>query len=354
MSQRNDTYRTVWSRARVQQAALGGPGSGGASVRGLLLRGVVIKEYDDDGQPYCDAMVYSGLRGAKWGILPRILVTFDTGGTHDGSTRLPKAATKDLSTGQPIDVAYPTSPADMDGDHILIGFLDDDVNFPTLLRYLRHPRADIGNTNRDLGPRLVPRSDEARTDFRKFNGTAHGVDEAGNHVIDVRFGRTEDQVSPKGEEGRWSSEEPQSVESRYVEEEDGSSAIVKLRYGAQHKVVLSQDASEQEQVVVSTTKDGIVSSKDSYGDVSNQVSVQGFGTEATLELGSAAESAAVASAVQAVLYLVLPLIQNHVHPVSGTTAAVSPSLVTIANPPELGGPDLDAIVSDKLKFPTNG
>ena len=136
----------------------------GRAARGLVVRGVVTRVYYLDALPagllvaggppspsglapaalYCDVLVYSGIPGARTGLIPRVLITYDAGGVHDGDVAVPRATRKMVAdpTGRAPDEDGGASPAVFDGDHVLVGFMDDSIDQPFVLRYLRHPHAD--------------------------------------------------------------------------------------------------------------------------------------------------------------------------------------------------------------------
>lgn len=179
---------------------------------GLLVRGVVMNTYvaDDDLLPaidtansdltavYCDVYVYSGLPGNKVHFFPRCLVSQERSGMHEGDIWVPRATTLDI-TGV-LDLNTGSNPADLDGDHVLLGFMDDNFGLPVVLRAIPHPNADIGKTQaNDLGERLKLRQADGQPRKWKHRGAVWGVDKDGNWEIDLRNAHTGDYL-PDGSE----------------------------------------------------------------------------------------------------------------------------------------------------------
>ena len=147
---------------------------------GLHVRGVVMETYMiGDPRPdaamnrmpggqsskavYCDVLIYSGLRGARTGMLYRCLCLGAFGGMHEGTTWSPRSSKIDLSSGEAPDFDGGTNPADCDGDHVVCSFLDADFFQPIIVGFLPHPRGDQGNEQRPLGARLGQQEKHDRT-----------------------------------------------------------------------------------------------------------------------------------------------------------------------------------------------
>lgn len=171
---------------------------GKADTKGLLLRGVVVATYlvDDANHPteqpvqvYCDVMVYSGMRDTRWMYMPRCVVIQDRGGAlHSGRVWKPRAASVDISGSTEFNIEQATNPAYMDGDHVVIGFFDNDFAQPIIIGGIAHPSRDIGNTERDVGNRLNVRLADGDPDFWKHHGVFYGVSDAGDFVVDTTRG----------------------------------------------------------------------------------------------------------------------------------------------------------------------
>jgi len=173
-----------------------------SKANGLNIRGVVTTTYltDDDNHPivsrsenttegvavYCDVLCYSSMSSMRFQFLPAVLVSQDIGGMHRGRVWKPRASSID-KTGDAIDYDGLTNPADLDGDHVLVGFIDDNLNQPVILRGIPHPSADIGNEDRAVGNRIKLKAIDGDPDFWKHHGSFYGISNDGDFVTDTRF-----------------------------------------------------------------------------------------------------------------------------------------------------------------------
>lgn len=159
---------------------------------GLTLRGVVIAVYVYDSQPflnqdglqpngiYVDVLLY----GRHASVLPRVLWTLNRSGLHEGDVSLPRPATRAVPN-LDFDVTK-TAPQTMDGDHVVVGFLEDDLAQPYVVGCIPHPSSDIGNAAKPVGQRMRLEEADGHPRFWKQNGTAFGIDADGNFVLDTR------------------------------------------------------------------------------------------------------------------------------------------------------------------------
>lgn len=179
-------------------------------THGLLSRGVVVATYvtdDATGHPaltsgsahsnnpqspgglgvaiYCDVLLFPSIAGSRWCGLRNVLVSQERSGIHRGNIWKPRAATVDVVTGNMDDAL--SNPANLDGDHVLIGFLDDAFDQPVILRSLPHPSSDKGNENYSIGTRTKLKLTDGDPEFWKHHGVFWGVDNEGNHIIDSTF-----------------------------------------------------------------------------------------------------------------------------------------------------------------------
>ncbi len=164
---------------------------------GLLMRAVVTATYvtDDDGHPYsevgenglskavyCDVLCYSSRSGLRYFPLQTVLVTQPRGGLHDGRIWKPRATKIDV-TGT-LSVSGGSRPENMDGDHVLVGFIDDLFNQPVILGGIPHPKADVGNT--ESGKTLRLKVEDGDPDFLKHHGSLYGIKDNGDFLVDTR------------------------------------------------------------------------------------------------------------------------------------------------------------------------
>lgn len=213
----NDGYtRGIGSSGEVLQSAMpkrGGTTAPAASANGLLVRGVVLKAhvYDDLATPlksspgvqqnaiYCDVLVYAGLSGNRTFLLTNCL--WPGPGLHDGDVQIPRATTMDVtSAAAGVNVNSGTDPANMDGDHVLVGFMDGDVSLPVILCRIPHPRADVGTIAVDvLGHRVRTFKRDAHQRLWRHHGSYWGTSSFGDYVVDTT--RANDgTLQPNGEE----------------------------------------------------------------------------------------------------------------------------------------------------------
>lgn len=169
-------------------------------AQGLLLRGVVVVTYVTDSADnryvaltgdasgavavYCDVLCYSSVPGNRTRVLQQVPVLQDRGGLHNGRIWKPRAATIDI-TGNPFDADRASNPAQWDGDHVVVGFLDDSLNLPIILGGIPHPSSDVGGTDKTVGHRLRLKVADGDPDFWKHHGTFYGVATNGDFTVDT-------------------------------------------------------------------------------------------------------------------------------------------------------------------------
>lgn len=180
------------------------------SSQGLLLRGVILATYvlDDSDHPfadsdqpvavYCDVLTYSNMTGIRNRFIRQALVLQDRGAMHSGRVWKPRATTMRISTGE-LDPLKGTNPADMDGDHVLVGFMHNQLFEPIILAGLPHPSADVGNEDRATGNRLRLKLSDGDPDFWKHHGSFYGINDSGDFVTDTRFAN-DGSLEEEGEE----------------------------------------------------------------------------------------------------------------------------------------------------------
>lgn len=178
------------------QTSLRGKTIAPPSSMGLLLRGVVVATYvTDDAKnayntvkttPYavfCDVLCYGPGAGGTQTLITNALVSQDRAGIQSGDVWHPRAASIDTS-GQPLSLAYSNLMA-LDGDHVLIGFIDGTYQSPVILRCLPHPQADTGQSAAEPadGQRVRLKLTDGSPDLRKTLGVVTGVDKSANVVM---------------------------------------------------------------------------------------------------------------------------------------------------------------------------
>ena len=167
----------------------------GRSARGLLLRGVVLAVYKPDDPtnaarsqtwPFdptahnsilCDVLIIDRLYRTK---LTNVPIVMASAGLNDHEVWVPRPTSLSLQ-GEALALSLegsqiPTSAThNMDGDHVLIGFLGDDTHQPVILGQIVHPRTK----------RRPSSSDPTQFKWRRFvRGIAIGITNQGNLEID--------------------------------------------------------------------------------------------------------------------------------------------------------------------------
>lgn len=180
---------------------------------GLLLRGVVIASYSVEDDPlfdgggaapgelepskaglqdlyspnYCDVYTYSNRPGSNNRILSRVLVPNGRSSPTSAHTRLLRPAQINLATGMALselavgELLPP--PGDLDGDHVLVGFMDDDLGCPVVLSGIPHPRALSSQGQLLRASKLAGDAEQL-----VHNGVRLAITENGDLDVDMRGG----------------------------------------------------------------------------------------------------------------------------------------------------------------------
>jgi len=162
-----------------------------ASMSGLITRAVVLATYyaDEDTaggrikleqkSVVCDVRTY----GRMSREIPRVPVLQRTLGLWDYDIYTPRAARQDITGGalHGPGTAQPTSAEKLDGDHVLIGFLDNDPNQAVILPFtVAHPNTNYRPVAADGHVRRI-----------RHNGVLMAWDKEGNFTIDATGGAAE-------------------------------------------------------------------------------------------------------------------------------------------------------------------
>ena len=157
------------------------------NAQGWITRVVVLQTYypDEDLRKgigstqicvTCDVRTY----GRYSRVLPKVPVLQQTHGVHDQDVYIPRPSRINLSGGDlvsnPTATQGPTSAENLDGDHVLVGFLDNDPMQPVILPFgMPHP-----------GTKERLKSSAGRVRRIRHNGTVVEWDGLGNITIDAR------------------------------------------------------------------------------------------------------------------------------------------------------------------------
>lgn len=313
----------------------------GRAARGLVLRGVVTRVYYLKSAPaglvgappqpaglgqaglYCDVLVSSGIPGARTGLFPRVLVTYDSAGVHDGDICVPRPTRRAVGSGITPREEGNTSPALFDGDWVLIGFMDDSIDQPFILRYLRHPSADFGK-DMDLpspvgsSARLGLIEADGRPRQWKHLGVTFGVDRNANWTIDLRgahLGERGDGTSAGG--GGYSPVGAEVPNTRVDPAGDAESGKTTVRLPAKAKLTFEFESGRKIEL---TDRDGklVLACAD--------LDIQASGT---VKLGTGAvEKAVLGDQLKAWLDAVKVWLDAHTHVVSNVTAGTGVATAT--------------------------
>jgi hypothetical protein len=164
-----------------------------------LVRGVVLATYtcDDEAHPlrklgltpssvYCDCLCFSSMDGgSSYFFLPAVAVTQPFGGLHKGAVYKPRATTR-LTSDKPLSAITPVDVSQMDGDHVLIGFLEGRTNHPVIVGHLPHPSRDLGNDPAlPAGQRQKLNLVDGDPLFMAHHGSRFGVGTDGSFLVDT-------------------------------------------------------------------------------------------------------------------------------------------------------------------------
>ncbi len=187
----------------LRHQARSGPAYGGRHSSGKTVRGVVLRVYDPDSPQrraplirppgyVCDVLVYEvGMQG----LLREVPIATGAGGLNDHEIWKPRAASLDLAAGV-LTVSteglpgYTSKASDMDGDHVLVTFINNDIQKPIIVGQVPHPR------NR----RKPSITDTTTYKSRKFvRGVSWGVTDGGDLQLDATLA-SDGSISPDGTE----------------------------------------------------------------------------------------------------------------------------------------------------------
>lgn len=159
------------------------------AARGLVVRGVVtdVYEYDssrrrnrriEPGGFVCDVKVYESFMQT---LLREVPIATSSAGLNDYEAWKPRAATQTLSGGELVislegGEGRVTPAEEMDGDHVLVGFIGGDLQSPIILHQLPHPKSK----------RRASATDVTKYKYQRWiRGIRLGITEAGNLELDT-------------------------------------------------------------------------------------------------------------------------------------------------------------------------
>lgn len=161
---------------------------GSINLRGVVVATYVAETVDEllPGAVYCDVLVMSNMPTVRGRVIPKALVMQPLGsGIQAGRVWKPRAATQTIN-GQPFTPqSVGLNPGEIDGDFVLIGFIDDMMNQPVILGALPHPSRDIGNETKRPGHRMRLILEDGDPEYIKHHGSFYGVGDDGGFEIDT-------------------------------------------------------------------------------------------------------------------------------------------------------------------------
>lgn len=315
---------------------------------GLLLKGVVTATYvvDSTDHPkyddsintpiaiYCDVVVYTNIAYTRWFPLSKVLVSQKRGGLHNDDIWKPRAVSKNIFGD--FNSTTGANPGSLDGDHVLIGFINNSFDEPIILKGLPHPSRDVNNDPYEVGKRIKLKVIDGDPDFTKHHGVFYGVSDVGDFEVNTIYGNDgttddngiEPNPSNNGNSGNQNYNLPKGSAFSIIFK-DTTNPISPTEY-MKFKVQSSDDNIE-------VTMDG--------GKV---ITISKSELQAFLKLGNGAVSAAISEYLEVLYNKVYLALFTHIHPI-GTPNTGTP----IWGSPE-GLPTWDSnIKSEKLTFPDN-
>lgn len=137
---------------------------------------------------YCDVIAYYSVNGSRLDFIPNCLVMQPRAGLHDGDIWIPRASTTDIVNNRPIKDGT-GDPMTWDGDHVIVSFLDDDLQMPIIIGSIPHPHVDRGKDifdPRPVGERMRILKDDGHVRFVRHHGTFVGIGQFGDVIINTQ------------------------------------------------------------------------------------------------------------------------------------------------------------------------
>lgn len=334
---------------------------------GLLVRGVVITRHQDpNGHVFCDVLTYSNIQGGISASVAReCRVLNANSGLHKSTPAYPKPSYTNISRGSFPDLNH-ADPSDLNGDHVLVGFMDQSLRGGVILGCLPHPRQNHGIKGNPMPHAgLYPGEKEKATTV--FKGIEMGPDGDGNIKLDAKYGSARE-MSQRGFPPRLPGQDarPDDPEDPIAKKDGTEGNIVcRLREGSRVQITIEKDHDDEEPMVVSIEYDSVtMSRKDENGDETKILTLTGTGNETTLVLGD--EVISGSNVIQAVIgpalksYIadeIRAVFNGHTHRYTDT-GATPPTQTTQGPmqgdvPASMGDWSDTLVLSNKLKFPDN-
>lgn|SRR4030065_196559 len=293
---------------------------------GLLLKGVVLATYvtdspehpknnDTTNSPigvYCDVLIYTNISYNHWFILNKVLVSQLHGGLHNDDIWKPKATSKNIL--ENLNDTIGSNPGSLDGDHVLIGFVNNSYSEPIILKGVPHPSRDIFNYDFSIGKRIKLKLVDGNPFYIKHNGVFFGVNDSGDFEINSSFGNNGNTLET-GEELLGGTSGNQSFILP-----DTSKLLILF-----NNMINSLEPIEVIKLEIKKDGDNLIFNINGE----NIITLNGGGNSTEMIIGSGAVHPAIASKLK-ILWDTLRLVfNNHTHPIpdgnTGLPSAIAPN-----------------------------
>lgn len=290
---------------------------------GKMLRGVVVATYvtDDPKNPYnraqanayavyCDVLCYGPLAGGTPTLMPNALVSQERAGIQSGDIWHPKAATMDVS-GAPLSLTQ-SNLMNLDGDHVLIGFVDDMMSQPVILRALPHPMSDIGQAAAEPqdGQGVRMKLVDGNPAYRKHNGSVLGVSPQGDVLLRTLYANTGELTAQGAPPGPPKTGDVGNVLLELHSRAQRLTRLIDMDNPASPQDVLQEVVSLALYQIEFMRASAHFTVKDAGG---NTLDAKGSGAQATLQVGSGTVSVAIAENLQQMYTQLKLAFDTHLH-----------------------------------------
>ncbi|RYF12610.1 MAG: hypothetical protein EOO40_00845 [Deltaproteobacteria bacterium] len=270
---------------------------------------------------YCDVWCYTTIRGYQQIFVPYVLISQDTAGLQSGTIWRPRQATGTLD--RTPWVPGQTDPANLDGDHVLVGYMDNDLSSPVIIRSIPHPAADYGfaQTQPELASRLRLLKTDGSPYLRKQNGTVSGITQYGDYLVNTLYANdgTLTQQTPTQNAGKTP---PPATTGDY------GNLLMLLHSHATRltRLINMQNPAKPKDVAQEILDATSYTIKFLTGGEGNALNVQGSDDKAYVRIGDGGVHAAAAEPLEALLNDLIAKFNNHTHNSSvGPTAPAAAS-----------------------------
>jgi hypothetical protein len=207
----------------------------------------------------------------------------------------------------------------IDGDHVLVSWLDGQYNSPIILRGMPHPSADIGNAagQGSAGTHLNLKRVDGSPWFVKNNGTAFGITKSGDFSVNTCFANNGSLTNTGAEPAPSSDDSLGNVVEKLHSNAQKRTELYDMSVPTQPDLAVQEMLSSTEKLIDFVKSTAFVVVKDENG---TSISLEGSADTATLALGSAEVHVAIAEHLQALWGTLISYLATHTH-----TTALGPS-----------------------------